>query len=81
MKTSFLVVAAPGACLFAIATALIVGAAWPVAAQMKKEGTFSGTMGGYGTCKSMASGKERTLLVCEENESEFARPLRARRLG
>src|SRR5215467_4208397 len=68
MKTSFLAVGTRGAFLFAIATALIVAAAWPVAAQMKKEGTFKGTLGGYGTCKSMAVGKDRMLLVCEEND-------------
>jgi hypothetical protein len=53
--------------LFAVAAPLIVGAVWPVAAQMKKEGTFSGTWGGYGICKSMALGKDRVLLDCDEN--------------
>ena len=68
MKTSMLVVGSRGAFLFAIAIALMVGTAWPVAAQTKKEGTFKGTLGGYGTCKSMAVGKDRMLLVCEEND-------------
>jgi hypothetical protein len=67
MKTSIFVVGTRGAFVFAIATALVVGAARPVAAQMKKEGTFSGTFGGYVTCKTMAVGKERVLFVCDEN--------------
>jgi hypothetical protein len=67
MKTSILVVGTRCAFLFAIATALIVGAGWPVSAQMKKEGTFSGTYGGFGVCKTMTLGKDRVLSDCEEN--------------
>jgi hypothetical protein len=67
MKTFNLLLGTRGAFLVAIVTALIMGVASQVAAQMKKEGTFSGTYAGYGTCKNMAVGKERLLFVCEEN--------------
>jgi hypothetical protein len=68
MKSHFYrVVGTRGAFQVAIVTALIAGAAAPVPAQMKKEGTFSGTWNGGFTCKSMAVGKERLLLACDEN--------------
>jgi hypothetical protein len=56
MKTSILV-GTRGAFVFAIVTALMVGAAWPVSAQMKKEGTFSGTYGGFGTVQNYGTRK------------------------
>jgi hypothetical protein len=67
MKTSILAVRTRAALLFAVATALIIGTMSQVSAQLKKEGTYSGTWNGGFTCKLMAVGKERVLSVCDEN--------------
>jgi hypothetical protein len=46
--------------------AISLGAA-AMAADLPKEGTYSGTYSAFGTCKATAIGKERLLLACDEN--------------
>ena len=38
-----------------------------LAGELPKEGTYSATYAGYGTCQITAVGKERLLSVCDEN--------------
>jgi hypothetical protein len=71
MKTLILLGEIRGAFLFAIAAALIMGTAPQVNAQTK-EGTFSGTYGGFGTSEPTAIGKERLLVVFDENGPHVA---------
>jgi hypothetical protein len=51
---------------FGLATALVLGLAEPVSAQMQ-EGTLSGTFAAFGTVKATTAGKERLLLAFDEN--------------
>ena len=72
MKTLILSRETRGAFLIAIAAVLIIGTALPVNAQTKSEGTLSGTYGGFGTSESSAIGKERLLVVFDENGPHVA---------
>jgi len=51
---------------FTLSISVAFGAA-AMAADLPKEGTFSGTFSGVGTAKATAIGKERLLLVFDEN--------------
>jgi hypothetical protein len=53
---------------------LALGAA-ALAADLPKEGTFSGTFSGVGTYKAYQVGKERLLLVFDENELQLTNGL------
>jgi hypothetical protein len=51
---------------FTLSTAMSLGIA-AMAADMPKEGTYSGTYSAFGTAKATPIGKERLLLVFDEN--------------
>jgi hypothetical protein len=51
-----------------LGAAMFMGAA-AIAADLPKEGTYSGTTSGYGTYKAMPVGKERLLLVFNDFDS------------
>ena len=51
---------------FALTAAVAFGAA-AMAADLPKEGTFSGKPAGYGTFRAVAIGKERLLIVIDDN--------------
>jgi hypothetical protein len=59
---------------FALGMTLALGAA-ALAADLPKEGTFSGTFSGGGTYKAYPVGKERLLLVFDENELQLTNGL------
>jgi hypothetical protein len=59
---------------FALGMTLAFGAA-ALAADQPKEGTFSGTFSGVGTYKAYPVGKERLLLVFDENELQLTNGL------
>jgi hypothetical protein len=51
---------------FTLSTAMFFGVT-AMAADLPKEGTYSGTYSGFGTVKATPIGKERLLIVWEEN--------------
>ncbi len=67
MKRFVAVVGTRGALFFPLAAALVLGMAPPGASAELKEGTFSCTYSSFGTAKATAIGKERLLVVFDEN--------------
>jgi hypothetical protein len=58
----------PGTCVLSAFALTTATAFWvtAMAADLPKEGTFSGTYAGSGMCKINPVGKERTVLACDE---------------